>query len=285
MSGVAGIAVEPSGAIWPYRMITTMFSHLINTYPTRLSIETGTPALSIIYSPGSSHPYEITTPRGTIKAKQLVHCTNGYTGHLLPGLRGKIWPCKGHMSVQVPGEKFPRKGDRSWSVVYDTLGLDYVTQNVSTGELWYGGGLIRGKDAGLSAFGDSNDEVMDTMTRVHLHGAGPVFYGKENWGEEKGGEGRVKAEWSGIMGFTADGLPLVGNLPEIVTGRQGEREWICGGFNGYGMPNCWGSGKALADLMVLGKIGDDFPESYLVNQARLDGMKGENAVEVFFGSE
>lgn len=170
-------------------------------------------------------------------------------------------------------------------MVYDGFGLDYVTQNVYTGELWYGGGLIRGKDSGLGAFGDSDDTSMDTMTKIHLHGAGPVFYGKENWGVEIGGEGRVKAEWSGIMGFTADGLPLVGKLPESTTGREGKGEWIAAGFNGYGMPNCWGSGKALAEIIVNGKPGDEFPETYLVSEERLETMKGEDAVAVLFGAE
>jgi len=337
MSGVAGIAVEPSGAIWPYRMVTSIFADLLSTYGDRFRIETETAALSITHRDEESsqeYPYAVHTPRGVIRAKHIVHCTNGYAGHLLPGLRGKIYPCKGHMSVQVPGKAFPRLGgssrtttgtesqsqsqnqkqnqSRSWSIVYPSGGLDYVTQNINTGELWYGGGLIRGEAGGRAAFGDADDTTMDAMTRCHLHGAPPVFYGLENWGdddEEEGGGGtgtstsntspRVKAEWSGIMGFTADALPLVGQLPLSATGRAGRGEWIAAGFNGYGMPNCWGSGRALAQQMMMmmmmmsasgkGEAGkepldESFPTSYLVTEERLRGMNGEEAVSAFFNA-
>lgn len=301
MSGVAGLSVERNGAIWPYRMVTSLFQHLLSTYPSRLSIDTQTPALSITYTASSTHPYAISTPRGTIHTKQLIHATNGHTGHLLPLLRGAIFSCKGHMTVQVPGSLFPVPNSnsnsnpsnarnpnttpkhRSWSIVYSTFGLDYITQNPLSNELWYGGGLIRGADSGLSAFGDANDSTTDRLTLTHLHSAGRTFFGPQNWSAENAHHERVKSEWCGIMGFTADELPLVGRLPEICTGRKGDDEFIAAGFSGYGMVGCWGSGKALAEILVLGKAGKDFPRSYLVTEQRLGGMKGKVAIKSFLG--
>ena len=40
---------------------------------------------------------------------------------------------------------------------------------------------------------------------------------------------RVTHRWAGIMGFTPDGMPLVGRLPDL------EEVYYCVGFNGGGM--------------------------------------------------
>jgi glycine/D-amino acid oxidase-like deaminating enzyme len=36
--------------------------------------------------------YVLTTPRGTVRAAKVFHCVNGFTGHLLPKLRGPLFP-------------------------------------------------------------------------------------------------------------------------------------------------------------------------------------------------
>jgi hypothetical protein len=39
----------------------------------------------------------------------MVHCTNGYSGHLLPRLRGLVHPFKGTMTVQDPHSALARQ--------------------------------------------------------------------------------------------------------------------------------------------------------------------------------
>jgi glycine/D-amino acid oxidase-like deaminating enzyme len=187
------------------------------------------------------------------------------------------------MTVQVPGDKFPHSGaTRSWSVTYGSHGIDYITQNPVSNEIFIGGGFVRGRHSGIYDVGNSDDGNSDRLTRVHLHGILPVVFGTENWGQDSKSEPRVKSEWTGIMGFTADNLPLVGQLPQSVTRRAGNGEWIAAGFNGYGMVNCWLSGKALAHK-ILGKDVDWFPEQYEITQERLEAMKDEDVVRDFFG--
>jgi glycine/D-amino acid oxidase-like deaminating enzyme len=73
------------------------------------------------------------------------------------------------------------------------------------------------------------------------------------------------------MGFSSDGLPLVGRLPSTLTGRKGTGEWIAAAFNGYGMVNCLMSGEALA-LMILGEnVSDWLPDAYGLGEKRLRG--------------
>lgn len=87
----------------------------------------------------------------------------------------------------------------------------------------------------------ADDSVVGRHSVTHLQTVLPRFFGKSvdaPW--------RLVSSWSGIMGYSADGLPLVGRLPSALTGRTGEGEWIAAAFNGYGMANCLMSGERLA---------------------------------------
>jgi glycine/D-amino acid oxidase-like deaminating enzyme len=183
-------------------------------------------------------------------------------------------------------------------VCYDHFGLDYLTQNLKSGELFYGGGLVKGKYHGLAAFGNPNDSgaAEDELTISHLKNSLPKWFGQENWGSDDVDK-RVKKSWTGVMGFTDDLLPLVGRVPggmgadgeskdkgEDAVEEEGE-EWIAAGFNGYGMVNCWGSGKALVSMILNQSLPEDFPQSYIITKERLAKMKAENVVEGLLGAE
>lgn len=93
---------------------------MLSQYNGRFFLETETPVTAIAFQPDKDkyYPYIIETARGTVRAAQVVHCCNGWTGHLLPNLRGKIFPLRGTMSVQKAGTDLPRQGsERSWSTI------------------------------------------------------------------------------------------------------------------------------------------------------------------------
>ncbi|KAL6231697.1 hypothetical protein BDW75DRAFT_233404 [Aspergillus navahoensis] len=52
----------------------------------------------------------------------------------------------------------------------------------------------------------------------------------------------IKHIWTGVMGYSADSLPHVGEIP----GKPGQ--FIAAGFNGHGMPVGFLVGKAIADM-------------------------------------
>jgi len=58
---------------------------------------------------------------------------------------------------------------------------------------------------------------------------------------------KIEQEWTGIMGYTKDGYPLVGPLDATHT------RFIVAGFKGHGMSRCFGRGKAIAE-MISGKL-------------------------------
>ncbi|EKD16287.1 uncharacterized protein L3040_009481 [Drepanopeziza brunnea f. sp. 'multigermtubi'] len=274
--GTLGGLVVPAGAIWPYRLVTSLYAQLVSRYPDRFCIETSTPATEISFDSDSGF-YNVTTPRGNIQARHVLHATNGHAGHLLPLLRGKIYPLRGTMTVQRSPPTFPNIGStRSWSTharpTYDSttgrcsLGLYYMTQNAKTGDIFLGG-----EEKPLGEILTSDDTTAgDGFAVQNLQDLPGAWFGEAVFPPE-GKEERLRSSWSGIMGFTGDGLPLVGNLEEGLTGRKGGGEWIAAGFNGYGMVNCWMSGIAVAN-MVLGRGGDNkgwFPEAYLACEERL----------------
>ena len=51
----------------------------------------------------------------------------------------------------------------------------------------------------------------------------------------------MAAEWTGVLGFTRDQKPLVGQV------RPGV--FVAAGFCGHGMPQCFGVGKAIAQML------------------------------------
>ncbi|KAM0544370.1 hypothetical protein ACHAPJ_011829 [Fusarium lateritium] len=270
---VAGLIIFDAGALWPYRFIMNLLETIIKKFPSRLTVEAMTPVLSVSddSAPSSPHPYVVNTPRGRILASHVVYCTNGYSSHLLPRLRGLVYPFRGTMTVQDLGSHLPNQGHTtSWSVHcpphFDAeLGLvdsgtRYLQQNAHSGYFFFGGEKATASDT-LTA----DDSVGNPTSAASLKQQLPELFGLDPWSES-----RMVSQWTGVMGYTADGWPVVGQLPETITGREGAGEWIAAGFNGMGMSMCVLSGESLA-MTILGKETSDLPDSFKVTPNRLRG--------------
>ncbi|KAH8743755.1 FAD dependent oxidoreductase [Diaporthe sp. PMI_573] len=278
--GATGGVTLPAAAMWPYRVVCNIFQGLLDRYADRLTIETNTPVTAVELVDGK---YILTTPRGQTTAREVLYCTNGYTGHLLPKMRGLLFPVRGTMSVQDLGPNVPNKGasesfgfhyEPYWDEETQTLadGLWYLTQNAKTGYFFFGGekGTI---DDTLTA----DDTVLTSHSLAHLQNVLPQFF---RYADVK--EDPLVSAWSGVMCFTADGAPFVGRLPSSATDRHGDGEWLAAGYSGYGMPYCWLVGEALAN-MVLGLDVTDMdwlPEAYLIKEERLSPTKTADVAEM-----
>lgn len=174
------------------------------------------------------------------------------------------------MTVQDPHNAVPNQGTAvSWGFHYPPsydsesqrlgYGLYYLGQSAKTGYFYFGGEHAR-FDESISA----DDGFVADHSVKHLEAVLPRFFGKNDrpgW--------RLVSSWSGIMGYSSDGLPTVGRLSSTLTGREGDGEWIAAAFNGYGMANSLMSGKALA-LMILGEdVSDWLPVAYGLGEKRL----------------
>ncbi|KAF5722908.1 FAD dependent oxidoreductase superfamily [Fusarium mundagurra] len=276
---VGAVAQTGVAALWPYRLLTAVLASLRKEFSDRFSLETNTPVLSVqVQDDTSEYPYLVRTSRGSIRAKHVIHCTNGYSSHLIPGLVGNLYSLRGTMSTQKLGPKFPRAGHNiSWSQVslgtYDAktghihIGLYYAQQNAKTGVMFLGG-----ESQSLGGLLTSDDSNVAEDARQTLTSAAPKI-----WKDAAPAE--ALNVWSGIMGFTADGMPIVGKLPQKLTGRSGSGEWIAAGFNGHGMDKCWLTGEAIA-RMVLGEADvPGFPKAYLLSDGRMKSWSPQGAAE------
>ncbi|RPD70826.1 FAD dependent oxidoreductase [Lentinus tigrinus ALCF2SS1-7] len=312
---VVGCISNSGGAMHPYRFVTSLLSILLSRHSSNFRIFTHTPCTSIT---ATENAYIVHTPNGSIRTPHVVHATNGWSSELLRPLVAKIAPARGGMSAQRPGTALHAStlsGMRSFVFYRGSTGYDYLTQ-LPTGEheLMFGGGWATACEdsRGLPEIGISDDSVVNHAGQSYLAGALPQFFGLRNWGEDAKpdaqsvtgeglpwGEGRTKAQWSGILGISADMLPWVGRLPAKVSGRAppkpggtptGEKtqtaaagEWIAAGYTGEGMVHAWMSGKALAH-MVLDKedeIREWFPDILRVTEKRWKEANMEKLFERF----
>ncbi|KAG8157260.1 hypothetical protein KVR01_012968 [Diaporthe batatas] len=274
VTGIMTGTAKMAAAIWPYRFVTHSLKSLLDTHPS-FSLDTNTAALEVIAitstSDAASPPspnYEVLTARGTIQAKHVVHASNAWTPHLVPGLRGAIRGARLHMSAHLGGGGLPRAGawpsyssgdgslpgGRAWSLYRN--GLDYAVQMPRDGEYMFGGDMVGvgggvGEGRNTKGAATATAPVMSDagppshITASYLNGALPSYFGYENWGAERtdfprqdgGGAagaagvypGRSKRVWVGIEGSARDGRPFVGRLPRSATARPVGDVWAGGG--------------------------------------------------------
>ena len=292
-----GALVLRSGVCWPYRLITNLLQCLLDRYSERFTVETKTPVTSVTVAQDgdNTYPYIMKTPRGTVRAAKVFHCVNGFAGHLLPKLRGPLFPCRLSMSTQKPGpqwEKTPYSWlfhtKQSWdpSTTLVEQGLYWMQENAKSGDIFIGGDMQR-----LDDYLSSDDSVISSDSVGNLTTLLPKRIFSKGWtnpvtNETLSSATAIHRVWSGIIGMTADQLPIVGNVPSSVSGRNIDGgEWVAAGFNGYGMCQAWLSGEAIA-RMALGKPKPSWlPEIYLSTEERLTdnvNMGGEAALASFF---
>lgn len=262
--GVQGGISYEAGSINAYRFGTGVLELCLER---GLNLQTNTPAQGL--EKLGDGRWKVRTSRGDIIAKKLVLATNGYTAHLLPQFRGVIVPLRGQVTAQRPGRNMPAAGlPTTYSFIYEG-GFEYMIPRPRgsrfEGDIVIGGGLAKAPDGGASESGAADDGVLNEGVGRALHDCLPQFFG-DNWGEDHP-EGRIRQEWTGIMGYSPDGHPFVGQVP-------GEQNlWMSCCFQGHGMVLCWMSAKALAWMMG-GKDREEllqwFPDVFLPTEERLD---------------
>jgi glycine/D-amino acid oxidase-like deaminating enzyme len=241
-----------------------------------------------------------------VNTHSIVHATNAHVSHLLPKMRKKILPVRAAMSAQRPGQTLNAStldGRRSFTFIGASNGFDYMTQ-LPTGEqeLMFGGGIGHAGNEGLAEVGIAQDNCVNSEVAAYLNGAIPSLFGLENWGAECPVDpktegklwhlGRTKALWSGTIGWSADGLPWVGRVPDKVSGRTTSRskkltgEWIAAGFTGEGMTSAWMCGRALGMMMLANDDDlklDWFPSPLRVTERRWKAARPEDQLDYDWG--
>lgn len=266
--GALGAFEYPAGSLNAYAFATGVLKLALGK---GLNLQTSTPAESITSSTADGRTtWEVVTPRGAISTPQLILATNGYTAHLLPQMQGLIVPLHGQVVAQRPGSELPQTGfEHTFSFIHET-GYEYMITrppgSENEGDIVVGGGLWKLPENGASRYGETDDTILEPTITSYLRQCTTGFFGT-NWGQDRP-NGRIKKEWSGIMGASADGLPYVGAVPD----RTGL--WISCAFNGHGMVWCLKAAEALVEMMTgdasTRKVVDHwFPQAAVLSKKRM----------------
>lgn len=232
-----------------------------------LNLQTNTPATSLAKIDDGGEGWEVHTPRGRIVADKVVLATNGYTAHLWKAFQGVIVPLRGQVTAHRPGNKMPGRGlPATYSFIYDN-GYEYMIPRPvgakDACDIVIGGGLVKAPREGLHEYGTTDDTTLNDAISTYLFDTTPRYFG-ENWGRDHP-DGRIRKEWTGIMGYSPDGFPLVGEVP----GQKGL--WASCSFQGHGMVLCWMSAKALVQMIQGEEEGLDewFPGVFRITEQRM----------------
>lgn len=214
---VGGIKYLDDATTHPIQLLEKMASLLKNT---RL-IE-GTEVFSV--TADSTGTRFVKTDQGTIETSMVIYALNGYSPSIHPYFADKIYPTRGQilMMEKVP---FFMEGP-----CYANFYLDYFRQ-IPSGELLIGGfrQLEKATEVGYSDhITEVIQEALHKFVVTHL----PQYQGKS-----------ISHRWSGVMGFSKDGQPLVGSLPED------NQIFFLGGYTGHGLGLAFHCGKTLVDLI------------------------------------
>jgi len=264
-AGALGAVSYEAGSLSAYKFVIGVLELALVK---GLNLQTETPVLRITKaSTGQAH-WVVDTPRGRVESEKVILATNGYTAHLYPAFQSIIVPLRGHMTAQVPGTAMPKDGlPTTYSFIYGN-GYEYMIPRPRgsrfAGDIMIGGGSTIAPNEGLCEFGNTDDTTTEPVIVDYLRQSTKRYFG-QYWGEDHP-DGRLRRAWSGIMGYSADGFPLVGQVPD----EKGL--YIAASFQGLGMVLCFHSAKALVEMLKHGNerdLGEWFPRSFRMSPGRL----------------
>lgn len=223
----------------------------------------------------SSFLYKITTSEGDILANKIVHATNAYLDSLLSISSDIIestktskdtvlvTPTRGHViEIQPLGDRRFFSLDPLHNITNMSFnnGGEYLIQRPN-GNFVLGGGRRFGTGNGYESFSSSRagQEEIDADVDLYLRSfftqtlcfdngrfLSPVSQSKEG-NAIYSKQYKIVNQWTGIMGFSTDEIPLVGKVPSFVEQSQ---EYCIAGFTGHGMPRIFLSAKSLVKQIL-----------------------------------
>ena len=171
---------------------------------------------------------DVYTQRRRFRAQAVVLATNGYSYLLDPWFADRIYPTRGQIVVTEPVAPFLA------APCYANFVLDYFRQ-LPDGRVLIGGFRQLAKDTEVGS-ADEPNPVIQAALEAFLEEHFEALRGK-----------RIEYRWAGIMGFSADGMPLIGSLPHKPS------VYFVGGFTAHGIGFAFKAGQLTARLIAHGE--------------------------------
>lgn len=242
--------------MWPYKFIMHFVRKIVSA---GVNLQTHTPVTSITSS--SQGGFVVETSRGKMHAAKIVHASNAYVSGLLPEYKRNIIPCKGICcQIAVPEGVTPPLLKNSYIYRDEENTLSYLVPRAD-GNIVVGGASALFKPFKSQWYDNVDDSALiDSATRYYEGFMQRTYRGWDNTGA------KVDKMWSGVMGYSYDSNPHIGNVPHK------KDQYILAGFNGHGMPVIWQSAKALAKMVMEDSPFEKtrLPRLFETTQFRLD---------------
>jgi gamma-glutamylputrescine oxidase len=213
-----GCLTENDGALHPARWIRALAR---GAEAAGARIHEDSPVEGPVAAPGEG---ELRTPAGVMSARNVVVASDGALPALVPEYAPRVRARRLHMTATAPLSE--RVTER---LVYSRWGYEYFQQRPD-GRLLIGG------------FSDLDGE--DSYTDSD-YGSPRIWERIERLiGEDLGLDAEITHRWAGIVGYSDDGLPYVGEVP----GRPGL--YVAGGYSGHGNVPGFLAGRLVADAIA-----------------------------------
>lgn len=186
----------------------------------------------------------VTTDNRVIECDKVLLATNAYSQLLDPWFQNKVQPIRGQILVTQPLRKRILE-----KVCYANYGWEYFRQ-LPDDRFLLGGcrQLFQDTEVGYGDCVSAN--VQDSLEN----------YLKDRFPEAAAA--KVDYRWSGIMAFTEDGLPLVGEMDHL------PQVYFAVGCNGHGFSYGLNLSKLLVDVALDGKDAGIFSANRLKSAAQ-----------------
>lgn len=99
-----GAIFQPNAAkVWPYKLVAWVLETLLADHDAAVfNLQTNTPVTRLERRGRGPSSWVAHTPRGEVRAREVLLATNAYTSYLLPGLTDVIVPVRGQICALEP---------------------------------------------------------------------------------------------------------------------------------------------------------------------------------------
>lgn len=181
----------------------------------------------------------VRTAGATVRARRVLVCTNAYAGLLMPSLSSIVRPNRGQMLALTADDA------RLDYAYYVNRGHEYIRQ-APDGTIVVGGCRNRFTQNEQTLDDQSTPPVQDA-----IEGFARMLLDRPI---------RIVARWAGTMGFSPDGMPLVGSVSED------DSVWFCGGFTGHGMSLAYRTAAGAVAAMLEGSDADPLAATFALGR-------------------
>lgn len=220
MGFAGGIKYVSDASVNPVKLVKKMASK------SKATLFEQTEVIEVITG-GDSSVRVVRTDHGDFEASMVLYAGNGYLPILDPYFKDKVFATRGQILVTEPVPPFME------GPCYANFVLDYFRQ-LPGGQMLIGGFRQLEKDSEVG-YSDHTSEVIQAALYDFIQKHLPTLKDK-----------KVTHRWAGIMGFSVDGQPMIGSLP------NDQQVFFAGGYTAHGLGLAFHCAKQLIDL-IFGK--------------------------------